>query len=490
MYHLLDDKLHEECGVFGVRSTGSDVASIVYTGLYALQHRGQESCGIAINDDGVITGHKGLGLVSEVFSKDVLEKLPGGNMAIGHCRYSTTGGLSVENAQPLVIRHIKGTMAIAHNGNLTNAAKLKEELELTGAIFHTTSDTEVIAHTIIRERLVSDSIEEAISRAMTKIQGAYSLVIMSPKKLIAVRDPLGFRPLCIGKAGEDYIVASESCALDSVGASFIRDVNPGEIVIIDEEGMRSIEDNCKPGKKSACVFEFIYFARPDSVIDGSGVHTARLRAGAFLALEHPVQADVVIGVPDSGIDAALGYSKQSGIPYDVGFIKNKYIGRTFIEPFQPQRESALRIKLNTISSTVRGKRVILIDDSIVRGTTSKRIVRLLREAGAKEVHMRVSSPPFLYPCFFGTDIRSREHLIAANHTVEEIAEIIGVDSLGFLGVENVTKLADNPSLEFCTSCFTGRYPIEVPEIMPKEKYEFTIGENLDLSQEPVRMEDK
>ena len=490
MYHLLDDKLHEECGVFGVRSTGSDVASIVYTGLYALQHRGQESCGIAINDDGVITGHKGLGLVSEVFSKDVLEKLPGGNMAIGHCRYSTTGGLSVENAQPLVIRHIKGTMAIAHNGNLTNAAKLKEELELTGAIFHTTSDTEVIAHTIIRERLASDSIEEAISRAMTKIQGAYSLVIMSPKKLIAVRDPLGFRPLCIGKAGEDYIVASESCALDSVGAAFIRDVKPGEIVIIDEEGMRSIEDNCKPGKKSFCVFEFIYFARPDSVIDGSCVHTARLRAGAFLALEHPVQADVVIGVPDSGIDAALGYSKQSGIPYDVGFIKNKYIGRTFIEPFQPQRESTLRIKLNTISSTVRGKRVILIDDSIVRGTTSKRIVRLLREAGAKEVHMRVSSPPFLYPCFFGTDIRSKEHLIAANHTVEEIAEIIGVDSLGFLGVENVTKLADNPSLEFCTSCFTGHYPIEVPEIMPKEKYEFKIGENLDLSQEPVRMEDK
>jgi amidophosphoribosyltransferase len=463
---------------------------LTYTGLYALQHRGQESCGIAINDDGVITGHKGLGLVSEVFSKDVLEKLPGGNMAIGHCRYSTTGGLSVENAQPLVIRHIKGTMAIAHNGNLTNAAKLKEELELTGAIFHTTSDTEVIAHTIIRERLASDSIEEAISRAMTKIQGAYSLVIMSPKKLIAVRDPLGFRPLCIGKAGEDYIVASESCALDSVGAAFIRDVKPGEIVIIDEEGMRSIEDNCKPGKKSACVFEFIYFARPDSVIDGSCVHTARLRAGAFLALEHPVQADVVIGVPDSGIDAALGYSKQSGIPYDVGFIKNKYIGRTFIEPFQPQRESTLRIKLNTISSTVRGKRVILIDDSIVRGTTSKRIVRLLREAGAKEVHMRVSSPPFLYPCFFGTDIRSKEHLIAANHTVEEIAEIIGVDSLGFLGVENVTKLADNPSLEFCTSCFTGRYPIEVPEIMPKEKYEFKIGENLDLSQEPVRMEDK
>lgn len=489
MYHI-EDNLHEECGVFGVRSSSSDVVNSVYNGLYALQHRGQESCGIAINDDGVITGHKGTGLVSEVFSRDAVEKLPRGNMAIGHCRYSTSDKLSVINAQPLVIRHIKGTMAIAHNGNLTNAAQLKEELELTGAIFHTTSDAEVIAYTIIRERLVSASIEEAISRAMTKIQGAYSLVIMSPKKLIAVRDPLGFRPLCIGKAGEDFIVASESCALDSVGAAFIRDVKPGEIVIIDEEGMRSIEDNCKPGKKSSCVFEFIYFARPDSVIDGSCVHTARQRAGAFLSLEHPVQADVVIGVPDSGIDAALGYSKQSGIPYDVGFIKNKYIGRTFIEPFQPQRENTLRIKLNTISSTVRGKRVILIDDSIVRGTTSKRIVRLLREAGAKEVHMRVSSPPFLYPCHFGTDIKSREHLIAANHTVEEIAEIIGVDSLGFLGVENVTKLADNPSLEFCTSCFTGRYPIDVPETAPNEKFQFKIGENMDLSQDPIRMEDK
>ncbi|MGI6734179.1 MAG: amidophosphoribosyltransferase [Anaerovoracaceae bacterium] len=489
MYHI-EDSLHEECGVFGIRSNSSDVVNSVYTGLYALQHRGQESCGIAINDDGIITGHKGVGLVSEVFTKDIIEKLPRGNMAIGHCRYSTAGGLSVANAQPLVIRHIKGTMAIAHNGNLTNATALKEELELTGAIFHTTSDTEVISYTIIRERLSSSSIEEAISRAMTKIQGAYSLVIMSPKKLIAVRDPLGFRPLCIGKAGKDYVIASESCALDSVGAAFVRDVKPGEIVVIDEEGMRSIEDNCKPGKKSACVFEFIYFARPDSVIDGSCVHTARLRAGAFLALEHPVQADVVIGVPDSGIDAALGYSKQSGIPYDVGFIKNKYIGRTFIEPFQPQRENTLRIKLNPISSTVRGKRVILIDDSIVRGTTSKRIVRLLRDAGAKEVHMRVSSPPFLYPCYFGTDIKSREHLIAVNHTVEEIAEIIGVDSLGFLGVENVTKLADNPSLEFCTSCFTGRYPIEVPETVPQEKFQTKIGEIADLVQDPICMEDK
>ncbi len=489
MYQI-EDNLHEEFGLFGIRSiSGADVVNNVYNGLFVLQHRGQESCGIAINDDGIITGHKGLGLISEVFTRDVVEKLPLGNMAIGHCNYNSAENNSVINAQPLVIRHIKGTMAIAHNGSLTNATALKEELELTGAIFHTTSDAEVISYIIIRERLTSSSIEEAISRAMEKIQGAYSLVIMSPKKLIAVRDPLGFRPLCIGKAGEDYIIASESCALDSVGAEFIRDVKPGEIVVIDTEGMRSVEDHCKPGKKSSCVFEFIYFARPDSVIDGSCVHTARQRAGAFLSLEHPVQADVVIGVPDSGIDAALGYSKQSGIPYDVGFIKNKYIGRTFIQPFQPQRENTLRIKLNPISSTVRGKRVILIDDSIVRGTTSKRIVRLLREAGAKEIHMRISSPPFLHPCYFGTDIKSRENLIAANHSIKEIAEIIGVDSLGFLGVDNVTKLADNPSLEFCTSCFTGRYPIPVPDTMEEEKFSHKIGENSDASHTTTDMED-
>jgi amidophosphoribosyltransferase len=470
MYYS-DDKLHEECGVFGIRvNSDTDAVNSVYRGLYALQHRGQESCGIAINQGGLITGHKGVGLVSEVFTRDAVEKLPRGNMAIGHCRYNVSEGLSVVNAQPLVIRHIKGSMAIAHNGNVTNAVKLKEEYELDGALFHTTSDTEVIAYAIIRERLSSSSIEEAISRAMNKIEGAYSLVIMSPKKLIAVRDPLGFRPLCIGKTDDDYVIASESCALDSVGAKFIRDVKPGEIVIIDDKGMRSVDDNCTSGKKSSCVFEFIYFARPDSVIDGSCVHTARQRAGAYLTLEHPVQADVVIGVPDSGIDAALGYAKQSGIPYDVGFIKNKYIGRTFIEPFQPQRENTLSMKLNTISSTVRGKRVILIDDSIVRGTTSKRIVRLLRESGATEVHMRVSSPPFLYPCHFGTDIKSRENLIAANYTIEEIAQMIDVDSLCFLGVDSVTKLADNPSLEFCTACFTGKYPIPVPDSIPPEKY--------------------
>lgn len=456
------DHIHEECGVIGIRSDdATQVIPSIYTGLYALQHRGQESCGIATNENGSITGYKDLGLVSEVFTKEVLHKIPPAHMAIGHCRYSTTGSSTAVNAQPLVIRHIKGNMAIAHNGNLTNAAELREELELSGAIFHTSSDTEVIAYTITKERLSAPSIEEAVSRSMDKIQGAYSLVIMSPKKLIAVRDPLGFRPLCIGKLDDAYVIASESCALDSIGAQFERDVKPGEIIVIGEDGLNSIETHCSLNKKATCVFEFIYFARPDSVIDGSCVHTARQRAGAFLSLEHPVQADVVIGVPDSGLDAAMGYSKQSGIPYDVGFIKNKYIGRTFIEPTQMQREDALRIKLNTISSTVRNKRVILIDDSIVRGTTSHRIVKLLRDAGAKEVHMRVTSPPFLHPCYFGTDIDSREHLIAANHSIEEIKNLIGVDSLGFLGVDNVTKLADNHTFSFCTACFTGEYPLPV-----------------------------
>ena len=471
MYQL-SDKLHEECGVFGVRNTGNvDVVSCTYLGLYALQHRGQESCGMAINDDGVITGYKDLGLVSEVFTKETLEKLPNGNMAIGHCRYSTAGTSTPINAQPLVIRHVKGNMALAHNGNLTNANELREELELCGGIFHTTSDTEVIAYTITKERLSASSIEEAIGNAMDKIKGAYSLVIMSPKKLIGVRDPLGFRPLCIGQIDGSYVIASESCALDTVGAKFVRDVKPGEIVVIDDAGLRSIEDHCSDCKKAACVFEFIYFARPDSVIDGSCVHTARQRAGAFLSLEHPVQADVVIGVPDSGLDAAVGYAKQSGIPYDVGFIKNKYIGRTFIAPHQSERESALRIKLNPISSTVRGKRVILIDDSIVRGTTSKRIVKLLREAGATEVHMRVSAPPFLHACYFGTDIKSSEHLIAANNTIKEMEEMLDVDSLGFLGIDNVTKLADNATFGFCTACFTGDYPVPIPTDAPDAKFE-------------------
>lgn len=464
--------LHEECGVFGLCVDGMEhAAGCVYNALYALQHRGQESAGIAINDGGVITSHKDVGLVSEVFTPEVLEHLGNGSMAVGHVRYATTGRKSRSNAQPMVINHVKGTMALCHNGNLTNAAELREKLELSGAIFHTTSDTEVIAYTITGARLKTPSIEAAVSAAMDVIQGAYSLVLLSPRKLIAARDPNGFRPLCIGTLDGGYVFASESCALDAIGAHFLRDVEPGEIVVADKNGLRSIKDHCGKAKSSLCVFEFIYFARPDSVIDGAGVHEARLRAGAFLALEHPVQADIVIGVPDSGIDAAIGYARQSGIPYGTGFIKNKYIARTFIAPGQKNREDKVRIKLNPISSVVRGKRVVIVDDSIVRGTTSARIVRLLREAGATEVHMRISAPPFLHPCYFGTDIDSRDHLIACNHTVEEIGSIIGADSLGYLSVENVHKLANGCRCTFCDGCFTGHYPVPVPEAREKFRFE-------------------
>ena len=470
------DKLHEECGVFGIFEPEScDVASTVYRALYALQHRGQESCGIAVNDDGVITGYKDTGLVSDVFTEGVLRSLPGGRMAIGHCRYATTGAQHRDNAQPLVIRHIKGGMALAHNGNLTNAAELRTEFELNGAIFHTTSDTEAIAYAITRERLRAPSIQQAVSNAMDVLKGAYSLVIMSPRKLIAVRDPIGFRPLCIGRLPDGgWVVASESCALAAIGAEFVRDVRPGELITISDAGLESDTSHC--GHKGAtCVFEFIYFARPDSVLDGSCVHTARQRAGAFLALEHPVQADVVIGVPDSGLDAALGYARQSGIPYGVGFVKNKYIGRTFIQPEQKKRENAVSIKLSPIASTVKDKRVILVDDSIVRGTTIRAIVSLLRDAGAREVHVRLSAPPFLYPCYFGTDIDSTDNLIAANHTIDEIREIIGVDSIGYLNVDFVDKLADNSTCGFCDACFTGKYPVEPPKMARKSKFEEKIG---------------
>lgn len=470
-------KLHEECGVFGIFDRGDcgDIIMDTYYGLYSLQHRGQESCGIAVNDGGVITCHKDIGLVNEVFTKDVLAGLTRGRMTVGHCRYATTGTRSIANAQPLSIRHVKGNMALAHNGNLTNAAELREAVELTGAIFHTTSDTEVIAYTITKERLTAPSIQAAVVAAMDKIKGAYSLVIMSPRKLIAARDPNGFRPLCMGKLGESVVFASESCALDAIGASFVRDVEPGEVVVVTDEGIQSDRTHCgRP--RSFCVFEYIYFARPDSVIDGCSVHEARLRAGAILALEHPVQADVVIGVPDSGLDAALGYARQSGIPYGIGFLKNKYIGRTFIAPVQAQRENAVRIKLNPIGATVRGKRVVLVDDSIVRGTTSLKIVRLLREAGAAEVHMRLTAPPFLFPCYFGTDIDSSENLIAHNHSVEEIRQLIDVDSLGFLPVAALPKLAGG-QCGLCDGCFTGHYPVPAPVRSAKSKFESKLGQN-------------
>ena len=474
-------KIKEECGVFGIYCQKSEnVAATCYYGLFALQHRGQESCGIVVNDDGVFRSYKDEGLVNDVFGTSVIDQLGFGNIAVGHVRYGTTGCGGRLNAQPIVVNHIKGSMALAHNGNLINSGELRSELEMEGSIFHTTSDTEVISYIITKERLGAPSIEEAVNRAMHRVKGAYSLVIMSPSKLIAVRDENGFRPLCYGKTEDgSYVVASESCALDAVGATLIRDVDPGEIVVFDKNGVRSIRDHCEKVPKTLCVFEYIYFARPDSVIDGSSVHEARVRAGSFLALEHPVQADIVIGVPDSGLDAAVGYARQSGIPYGIGFIKNKYIGRTFIAPGQKSREDKVRIKLNTISHVVKGKRVVLIDDSIVRGTTSGRIVKLLRDAGATEVHMRISSPPFLNPCYYGTDIDSREHLIACHHSVEQIAQIIGVDSLGYLNVEHVDKLASGNCRGYCTACFSGNYPTEIPSESHKNRFERKISEKKD-----------
>ncbi len=472
--------LREECGVFGVYSPETyGIADTVYYGLFALQHRGQESCGIVVNDDGVFSPYKDTGLVNDVFTPEIIERLGEGSIAVGHVRYGTTGSNDRSNAQPIVVNHVKGKMALAHNGNLVNSGELRRELELQGSIFHTTSDTEVISYIITKERLTAPSIEQAVNRAMDKLKGAYSLVVMSPSKLIAVRDEHGFRPLCYGKTSDGrYIVASESCALDAVGAQFIRDIKPGEIVVFDKNGVRTIEDHCNKKPCTLCVFEYIYFARPDSIIDGCCVHSARVRAGAFLALQHPVQADVVIGVPDSGLDAAIGYSKQSGIPYGIGFIKNKYIGRTFIAPGQKNREDKVRIKLNPIPDTVRGKRIVMIDDSIVRGTTSARIVKLLREAGASEIHMRVSAPPFLNPCYYGTDIDSRDNLIACKHSTDEIAEIIGVDSLGYLSIENVKQIAKGMNgCGYCTACFDGVYPTKIPQTPLKNRFETKISEN-------------
>ena len=472
--------LREECGVFGVYSpTPCDVAGTTYYGLFALQHRGQESCGIVVNDDGVFTSYKDVGLVNDVFTPENLARLGEGNISVGHVRYGTTGGNDRSNAQPIVVNHVKGRMALAHNGNLVNSGELRRSLELEGSIFHTTSDTEVISYLITKARLTAPSIEQAINAAMNKLKGAYSLVIASPSKLIAVRDEHGFRPLCYGKTEDGrYIVASESCALDAVGATLIRDIRPGEILVFDKNGIRSIEDHCGKAPHTLCVFEYIYFARPDSVIEGCCVHSARMRAGAFLALEHPVQADVVIGVPDSGIDAAIGYSRQSGIPYELGFIKNKYIGRTFIAPGQKSREDKVKIKLNPVSEVVKGKRVVLIDDSIVRGTTSARIVKLLREAGATEIHMRVSAPAFTNPCYYGTDIDSKENLIACKHTVPEIAKLIGVDSLGYLGLESAKQMAKGVNGSgYYTACFDGVYPTEIPSAPMKNRFETKISEN-------------
>ena len=465
------DKPHDECGVFGIfRKEGKGVVAETYHALYALQHRGQDSCGMCVNTDGVMKKYRENGLVTDVFTREMLEKIEEGSMALGHCRYAPADMKSRSNAQPILINHHKGSMSLCCNGALTNAAELRDELEAGGAIFHATADTEVIAYIITQQRLKSGSIENAVFNTMSIIKGAYSMVVMSPTKMIACRDPHGFRPLCMGHIGEDVVFASESCALDAIGATFDRDIEAGEMVVVSQDGIQSrkMENACHDG---LCVFEFVYTARPDSVVDGASVHEARKRAGAFLALEHPVHADVVIGVPDSGLDAALGYAQQSGIPYGIGFLKNKYIGRTFILPEQKQRQDAVRIKLNAIKSTVAGKRVVMVDDSIVRGTTSAHIVGLLREAGAKEVHVRLSSPPFTDVCYFGTDVSKKETLIAANHSVEEICEIIGADSLGYLSLDACDKIAAGSKCKFCKGCFTGEYPIAPPERKHINKYD-------------------
>ena len=470
--------LHEECGVFGIFSKErKNLASSIYYGLYSLQHRGQESAGIAVNDDGVFYSLRETGLVNEIFTPSSLKKLGEGNIAVGHVRYGTTGGDSKRNVQPIIINHIKGSLALAHNGNLTNSFELRNTLENQGSIFHTSTDTEVIAYMIVHERLTSSTIEEAVANASDKLQGAFSLVISSPTKLIAVRDKHGFRPLCMGRtACGDIVFASESCALDAIGAQFERDILPGEIVTVSSDGIKSDTSRCGKVPKALCVFEYIYFARSDSTIDGCSVHLARQRAGELLAKEHPADADIVIGVPDSGLDAALGYAKQSGLPYESGFVKNKYIGRTFIAPSQDMREDAVNIKLNPIRAVIEGKRIVLIDDSIVRGTTCRRTIKSLRNAGAKEIHMRVSAPPFIGACYYGTDVDSPENLIANHCTTEEIAEIIGVDSLGFLSLEDVGKLAPNAG-GICSACFDLNYPTPIPKQSGKSKFESKIHES-------------
>ncbi len=458
--------LREECGVLGIYDPeGGDVSRSLFFGLEALQHRGQEACGIAVSDTagpkGLVHSHKGSGLVSEVFHPGILQELKG-NIGIGHVRYATSGSSSLTNAQPLVLNYLKGSLALAHNGNLINARELREQMEYEGTLFHTSVDSEIIACCIARERVRSAAVEEAVLRAMKKIQGAYALVLMSPRKLVGVRDPYGLKPLCIGRKGTSLFFASESCALTALGAELIRDVEPGEIVTITKQGeIHSCFFSDQPKSCAHCVFEYIYFARLDSCIDGVSVYESRIRAGEALARNFPVEADLVAGVPDSGITAAKGYSQESGIPFGFAFYKNSYVGRTFLKPTQKEREISVRIKLSVLEPAVRGKRIVLVDDSIVRGTTMANLIRMMKAAGALEVHVRISSPPFLYPCYFGTDVPSNRQLIASSHSAEEIRRLIGADSLGYLPLEELTEMAGG--LPLCRGCFEGVYPMEIPD---------------------------
>ena len=457
----MNDMIHEECGVFGAVTNSDEAAGITYNALIALQHRGQEGAGIAVLRNGSLLYHKDVGLVNEVFTQSVLEHLPPAHMAIGHVRYSTTGTNSRENAQPMVTEYLKGRIATAHNGNIVNAGEIKNKLKEYGCDFAATNDSEVVSSLIAYEALSKEHIEDAVAEAAKKLRGAFSLVVLSSKhKLIAIRDPWGFRPLCIGQNVHGAAVASESCALDSAGFDFVRDIKPGEMVIIDDAGSIESRMVLASDRVGFCIFEYVYFSRPDSVVDGLTVYEARVNMGRQLAKEYPVDADIVCGVPDSGLEAAVGYAKQSGIPLVSGFVKNRYIGRSFIFPSQTQRDAAVRLKLNPLKCNVAGKRIVLVDDSIVRGTTSAKIIRSLKNAGAKEVHLRISSPPFKHSCHFGTDIDSEENLIANHLSVEEIAEKIGADSLGFISIDGLKSACADCNLQCCTGCFSGSYPIE------------------------------
>ena len=461
MYSLADDdKLHEECGVFGIFTPDNkDAKHSLYYGLCALQHRGQESAGMALCDTdgpmGNIYHHKGMGLVSEVFHKETLDTLTG-NIGIGHVRYSTTGQSCIENAQPLILNYLKGTLALVHNGNIKNAAELRDSLQKEGAIFRGTTDSEVIAYLIAKERTKCGTIEEAVTKVAGFLKGGYALIVMSPRKIIGIRDPLGLKPLCLGRRGKEYILSSESCALNAIDAEFVRDIEPGEIVSITKDGISSDRSLCQC-KHAHCIFEYIYFARLDSCMDGISVYNSRIKAGRLLAQSYPVDADLVVGVPDSGLTAAVGYSQESGIPFGLAFYKNSYVGRTFIKPTQKERESAVHMKLSVLPEVVRGKRLVLIDDSIVRGTTIAGLITLLKQAGAVSVHVRINSPPFLYPCYYGTDVPSNNELIAADNSPEEIARRIGADSLGYMKLEDLSAMSDN--LPLCRACFDNQYPI-------------------------------
>jgi amidophosphoribosyltransferase len=470
-----DDHFHEECGVFGVFHPGEDVANLTYFGLYSLQHRGQESAGIAVSDGATIRMRKEMGLVSQVFDQEDIDALRG-HIAVGHTRYSTTGSPRLPNAQPMQFQHPQiGPVVIAHNGNLVNAQGLREDLRRSGCVFESTSDTEVIGTLLSRTR--GETLSEVLAAALPKTEGAYCLLFLTRDSLVAARDPLGIRPLCLGRFGDvdapggsGYVIASETCALDVIGATFICEVEPGEIVTVDAAGMRSSKIPHTATRRAMCSFEFIYFARPDSVMMGRSLYEARREMGRQLAREAPADGDIVITLPDSGTPAAIGFAEESGVPFAEGMIKSRYITRTFIQPTQRLRESGIRLKFNPMRHVLEGKRVVLVDDSIVRGTTSRRIIDELRRAGAREVHMRIASPPIAWPCFMGIDIASRRELIAAEHTEDEIARLLGADSLRYLGIHGLRRAMGKPDGEgFCFACFTGMYPVAVPEHLEADK---------------------